>query len=142
MTGKRRLTRAELRLQRAAERAAVPEARAYDVEVSDASAQCWVSQIVFFAASRKEAEERLKAARFDRGGGSLQSEMALAEIPPQVRELAAKNPEHFFRSRLDDGGWTCWEQLLPVYRHPTDARAARDPSVWGPAGEARPTARS
>jgi hypothetical protein len=137
MANKRRLTRAERRSRRAAEGAAWPEARAYGVEVSDASAQSWVSRIVFFAASRAQAEERLAASRLRRGGVGSCSDLKPAEIPPAVWAMAEKKPDHYYRSRLDDGGWTSWEELLPTYVHPTDARGARDATVRGPAGEAR-----
>jgi hypothetical protein len=131
-----RLTRAEIRERSAADRARRPEARVYGVEVSDASAECWVSQIVFFAGSRDEAEERLASARFRRGGVSTCSDLDPDEITQEARTLALNSPQQYFRSRLNGRGWTCWEALLPSYKHPTDARGARDASVWGPGGEA------
>jgi hypothetical protein len=137
VTKPRRLTRAEVRERRAAAQASRPEADVYGVEVSDASAESWVSRIVFFAGSRHEAEQRLVSAQLRRGGVSVCSDLDPEEIPAEVHALALAHPQQYFRSRLHDRGWTCWEPLLPTYQHPTDARGAQDASVWGPAGEGK-----
>jgi hypothetical protein len=107
-----RLTRA----QRRERQSDVPVAGIYGVDVEDALADSWISRFVCFADSPEDARARIRDAGFHK-------RRIEAEWNPKVRPKEAlplglgPDDDHWYRSRLDDVGWTSWEQLPANYRH-------------------------
>ena len=114
MARKPKLTRAQLREQRTE----LGTAGVYGVDVEDALADSWISRFVCSAESPEEARARIRDAGFHKG--KMWSSVWGPEAPPKDgRPLPAFEPGdvHWYRSRLDDVGWTPWEQLPTDYRH-------------------------
>jgi hypothetical protein len=119
-----RLTRA----QRRALQAAIPHGGVYGVDAQDAGADSWTGRYVFWADSLDEAMRRKRDAGFHQR--QITSRWSPSQEPPEVLPSELRPGDvHWYRSRLDDSGWTPWEQLPADYRHPPQGRAALDPSV-------------
>lgn len=119
------------RSERRARRAAVPEARVYGLDVVDAGAGMWRSEVVYHAATAQEADERRRAAGFSKRNSSpMPADQALAD----EYAFAAEQPNEMFLRR-DEGRWTPWLVLPPGYTHPPQGAAARDPEVRRLPGE-------
>ena len=112
MTNQSNPTRAQRREQRDAVRAA----GVYGVDIEDALADSWISRFVCFADSSKVARARIRDAGFHRR--STWAEWSPRAPPKDGRELPVleSTDAHWYRSRLDDGGWTAWERLPTDYR--------------------------
>jgi hypothetical protein len=116
------------RAQRRAHRAAVPDAGPYGIDAKDAGADSWIGRYVFWAESADEAKTRTRNAGFHQK--QLQARWTPGQIPPEgVPSDLHKGDQHWYRSRLNDGGWASWEKLPPDYHHPPQGLASQDPSV-------------
>ena len=120
---KPKLTRA----QRRERRAAVPASGVYGIDAEDAEANSWTGRYVFFAQSADEAKTRIREAGFHRK--QIAYRWGPGHEPPEGPGWYEERPEalppslgqgdgHWYRSRLDDGGWTPWERLPRDYGHP------------------------
>jgi hypothetical protein len=89
----------------------------YGVDVEDALADSRISRIVCFAQSSDEARARIRDAGFHKR--RMWAEWTPKAQPKDGRRLPALEPGdvHWYRSRLDDVGWTPWERLPGDYRH-------------------------
>jgi hypothetical protein len=116
------------RAQRRTRRAAVPVSGAYGADAEDAGADSWIGRYMFWADSADEAKARTREAGFHRK--QIHADWTPAQMPSQgIPSGLQQGDRHWFRSRLDDSGWTPWELLPPDYRHPPQGLAAKDPSV-------------
>ena len=119
-----KLTRAERR----ARRAATPASGVYGVDATDAGADSWIGRYVTWAESADDAKARTRDAGFHRK--QIQAQWTPGLRPPEGVPTALKPGDaHWYRSRLEDSGWTEWERLPPDYRHPSQGLAAQDPTV-------------
>ena len=125
MARREELTRAERR-RRVAEVAA---AGVYGVDVTDAGADSWLGRYLCWAQTPDDARRRVREAGLR--AGQVQARWT-PQHPPRNGLPAGLSPgdERWWRSRLDDRGWTPWEQLPATHRHPPQGRAATDPSLW------------
>jgi hypothetical protein len=124
MAKEKKPTRSELREQRAA----VPEEGVYGVDVEDAGAASWIGRYVIWAASPDEAAARVRSAGFHKK--QIERRWTPKKPPPGGVPAALTGDCHdWYRSRLDDDGWTEWERLPPEYRHPSQALAAENPDL-------------
>lgn len=108
---------------------AVGTAGTYGLDAEDAGADSWITRFVCFADSLQTARGRVRDAGFHK-----QRTWSLRR--PRKRPTGGRTwPDlepgdvHWYRSRLDDSGWTPWERLPEDYRHPPQGRAAINPSV-------------
>ncbi len=116
------------RAQRRARRATAPAEGMYGVDSKDAGADSWIGRYVLWAESVDEAKRRTREAGFHQRQITAQwspGQTPPAGLPSELR----RGDGHWYRSRLDDGGWTPWEQLPADYRHPPQGLAAKDPSL-------------
>ena len=101
----------------------------YGVDAHDAGADSWIGRYVCFAASPDEARARIRDGGFHKrslwGEWSPKAQSRNGRPPPALEP----GDVHWYRSRLDDSGWTPWERLPGDYRHPPQGLAATDPSV-------------
>jgi hypothetical protein len=124
MSQRPKLTRAERRERRAS--TVVPGV--YGVDAMDAGATSWTGRYLTWARTPDEAKERIKAAGFHKK--QIQRHWTPSKPPPEGLPAGlASGCNGWYRSRLDDDGWTEWEALGATYRHPSQALAAVDPSV-------------
>lgn len=108
---------------------AVGTAGVYGVDAHDAGADTWTGRrYVCFAESPSAARQRIRDAGFHKRRVTVT--WTPGDAPPALLpgELGPGN-DHWYRSRLDDSGWTPWERLPADYRHPSQSLAAIDPSV-------------
>jgi hypothetical protein len=116
------------RAQRRARRATVPAEGVYGIDSKDAGADSWIGRYVFWAESVDEAKRRTREAGFHQR--QITAQWSPGQTPPEVLPSELHRGDgHWYRSRLDDGGWTPWEQLPADYRHPPQGLAAKDPSL-------------
>ncbi len=116
------------RAQRRALRATVPAAGVYGVQSKDARADSWIGRYFFWAGSVDEAKRRTREAGFHQR--QITAHWSPGQTPPEgLPSELHRGDGHWYRSRLDDGGWTPWEQLPADYRHPPQGLAAKDPSL-------------
>jgi hypothetical protein len=125
VTKQPKLSRAERRERRAS----APEEGVYGVDALDAGADSWTGRYLLWARSSEEAQERVRAAGFHKK--QIERWWTPSKLPPDRRLPVALGPgvDGWFRSRLDDDGWSAWEALEATYRHPPQGIAAVDPSV-------------
>ncbi|MET7638145.1 hypothetical protein [Streptomyces sp. NPDC005438] len=123
MARKRRLTRAQRRERRAAR----PVAGLYGVMARDAGAGGWVGLYLCYAHSPEEARNREVAAGFHKRG--VEARWTPGHPPPHQPPDVGPDDDHWYRSRLEDAGWTPWERLPSDYRHPPQGLATIDPSA-------------
>jgi hypothetical protein len=118
-------TRAERRERRAS--AAVEGV--YGVDAVDAGARSWTGRYLMWARTPDEAKERIGAAGFHKK--QIRQRWTPSKPPPEgLPADLGGDCDGWYRSRLEDGGWTEWEALVGTYRHPPQGLAAVDPSVW------------
>lgn len=114
-------TRSERRAARAGE-------GVYGVDATDAGADSWTWRYLVWARTPDEARARIAAAGFRRR--QIERQWTPNEPPPGgLPEHPGGGFARWYRTRLDDDGWTEWEPLPASYRHPPQALAAVDPTV-------------
>jgi hypothetical protein len=103
-------------------------AGAYGVDIRDAGADSWIGRFVFFAESPVEARAHIRDAGFHKR--QIEVEWSPRQEPREgLPDDLGPADGHWYRSRLNDCGWTPWERLPEDHRHPPPGRAAVDPSV-------------
>ena len=120
------------RARRRENRTASPVSGVYGFQAEDALAGSWISRFVFYAESADQAKARIREAGFHKRKISAQWG---PEEQPQPGLPAGLGPGDalLYRSRLDHGGWTPWEQLPADYRHKGVADfTSRSGQVGGP----------
>ena len=116
------------RAQRRALRATAPAVGVYGVDADDAGADSWIGCYLFWAESADDARARTRDAGFHQK--QIKARWSPGQEPPHgVPAELRRGDVHWYRSRLDDSGWTSWERLPPDYRNPPQDHAAKDPSV-------------
>jgi hypothetical protein len=124
VAGAEKLTRA----QRRARRATFPVSGVYGVDATDAGADSWIGRHLFWADSADAAKARTLNAGFHQK--HIQAQWTPGQKPPRDAPSELQQGDvHWYRSRLEDSGWSSWERLPPDYRHPPQGLAAQDPSV-------------
>jgi hypothetical protein len=105
------------RAQRREQRGVLPAAGVYGVDVEDALADSWISRFVCYAESPDEARARIRDAGFHKR--RMWAEWSPKAPPKDGRQTPdlGRGDGHWYRSRLDDAGWTPWEALPAKYRH-------------------------
>jgi len=116
------------RAQRRALRATVPAEGVYGVDVKDPGADSWIGRYVFWAESVDEAKRRTREAGIHQR--HVTAQWSPGRTPREgLPSALSRGDGHWYRSRLDDDGWTPWEQLRADYEHPPPGPAAEDPSL-------------
>ena len=116
-------TRAERRERRASQ----PAEGVYGVDAQDAGADSWTGRHVVWARTPDEARGRVAAAGHKK---QLTRRWTPSAPPPGLPGDLGAGDDRWYRSRLEDDGWTAWVALPADYRHPPQGLAAVDPSVW------------
>ncbi|MEJ5868485.1 hypothetical protein WDV85_12140 [Pseudokineococcus sp. 5B2Z-1] len=116
------------RAQRRSRRGEPAAEGVYGVDTEDAGASSWTGRYLMWARSPQHAAERIRDAGFHRR--RTEASWDPTRLPPQALpdQLHAETAA-WFRSRLDDDGWTPWQTLPADYRHPPQGLAAVDPSL-------------
>jgi len=112
MSKQPKLTRAERRELRASD----PAEGVYGVDAQDAGADSWTGRYVMWARTPDEAKKRIAAAGFHKK--QIEHHWTPVAPPPGLPADLGAACDRWYRSRLDDGGWTTWEALDATYRHP------------------------
>jgi hypothetical protein len=100
----------------------------YGVDAEDAGADSWIGRYMLWAESADEAKARTRDAGFHQR--RIWATWRPEQEPPQgIPPGLQQGDVHWYRSRLDDSGWTLWERLPSDYRHPPQGLAGKDPSV-------------
>ncbi len=115
------------RAERRERRASTAVEGVYGVDATDAGAASWTGRYLMWARTPDEAKKRIAAAGFHKK--QIQHHWTPGAPPPGLPADLVADCDRWYRSRLDDGGWTAWEALEATYRHPLQSLAAVDPSV-------------
>jgi len=116
------------RAQRRSRRGELAAAGVYGVDTEDAGASTWTGRYLMWARSPQHAAERIRDAGFHRR--RTEASWDPTRLPPQsLPEGLHAETAAWFRSRLDDDGWTPWQELPADHRHPPQGLAALDPSL-------------
>lgn len=117
------------RAERRRRREGTPEPGVYGIDVKDAGSDSWVGRYACFAGSPDVMRSRTRDAGFHKRQINAQWGPGSRVPGPGLLTIAAEGP-HWYRSRLQDSGWSPWERLPADYRHPPQGLAARDASLW------------